>query len=38
MNVIPESCTAHVNFRYAPGRTPGEAEKRLRELTAGSAS
>ena len=22
MNVIPETCTAHVNFRYAPGRTP----------------
>ena len=30
MNVIPETCTAHVNFRYAPGRTPAEAEARLR--------
>ena len=35
MNVIPESCTAHVNFRYAPGRTPREAEKRLEGLTQG---
>src|SRR4051812_30507655 len=35
MNVIPETCTAHVNFRYAPGRTPQDAEARLRELTCG---
>ena len=35
MNVIPETCTAHVNFRYAPGRTPAEAEARLHELTGG---
>ncbi|HEY6889542.1 MAG TPA: succinyl-diaminopimelate desuccinylase [Solirubrobacter sp.] len=35
MNVIPETCTAHVNFRYAPGRTPAQAEDRLRELTSG---
>jgi succinyl-diaminopimelate desuccinylase len=35
MNVIPERCTAHVNFRYAPGRTPEEAEARLHELTGG---
>jgi succinyl-diaminopimelate desuccinylase len=35
MNVIPETCTAHVNFRYAPGRTPDEAEQRLQELTSG---
>jgi succinyl-diaminopimelate desuccinylase len=35
MNVIPETCTAHVNFRYAPGRTPREAEARLGELTSG---
>jgi succinyl-diaminopimelate desuccinylase len=35
MNVIPETCTAHVNFRYAPGRTPEQAEDRLRELTSG---
>jgi len=35
MNVIPDTCTAHVNFRYAPGRTPEEAEARLGELTGG---
>jgi succinyl-diaminopimelate desuccinylase len=35
MNVIPEACTAHINFRYAPGRTPAEAERRLHELTSG---
>jgi succinyl-diaminopimelate desuccinylase len=34
-NVIPETCTAQVNFRYAPGRTPEEAEARLRELCGG---
>jgi succinyl-diaminopimelate desuccinylase len=34
-NVIPETCTAQVNFRYAPGRAPDEAEARLRELCAG---
>jgi succinyl-diaminopimelate desuccinylase len=35
MNVIPEACTAHVNFRYAPGRTPAAAEKRLTGMTQG---
>ena len=30
-NVIPDRASAHVNFRYAPGRTPQEAEARLRE-------
>jgi succinyl-diaminopimelate desuccinylase len=35
MNVIPETCTASVNFRYAPGRTPAEGEERLLELTQG---
>jgi succinyl-diaminopimelate desuccinylase len=35
MNVIPETCTAHVNFRYAPGRAPDAAEARLHELTGG---
>jgi succinyl-diaminopimelate desuccinylase len=34
-NVIPETCTAHVNFRYAPGRSPAAAEARLQELTGG---
>jgi succinyl-diaminopimelate desuccinylase len=31
-NVIPDRVQAHVNFRYAPGRTPDEAEARLAEL------
>ena len=31
-NVIPGEAVAHVNFRYAPGRTPQEAEAWLREL------
>lgn len=34
-NVIPDACTAQVNFRYAPGRTPAEAEARLGELCDG---
>ena len=34
-NVIPGAATAHVNFRYAPGRTPEEAEARLQELCDG---
>jgi succinyl-diaminopimelate desuccinylase len=29
-NVIPDSATAHVNYRYAPGRAPADAEARLR--------
>src|SRR4051812_42929737 len=35
MNVIPAEATARVNFRYAPGRTPEEAEARLAELCDG---
>src|SRR6185503_3103976 len=35
MNVIPGEATAHVNYRYTPGRTPDEAEARLAELCAG---
>jgi succinyl-diaminopimelate desuccinylase len=34
-NVIPGRAECVVNFRYAPGRTPGEAEARLAELCAG---
>jgi succinyl-diaminopimelate desuccinylase len=29
-NVIPDTAAAHVNFRYAPGREPADAETRLR--------
>jgi succinyl-diaminopimelate desuccinylase len=31
-NVIPARVEAMLNFRYAPDRSPGEAEERLREL------
>lgn len=34
-NVIPDRVECHVNFRYAPGRTPEAAEARLRELCGG---
>jgi succinyl-diaminopimelate desuccinylase len=34
-NVIPDRVDCHVNFRYAPGRTPQEAEARLAELCGG---
>jgi succinyl-diaminopimelate desuccinylase len=34
-NVIPGRVEATVNFRYAPNRTPEEAEARLRELAGG---
>ena len=29
-NVIPDACVAHVNYRYAPGRSAADAEARLR--------
>jgi succinyl-diaminopimelate desuccinylase len=29
-NVIPDTATAHVNYRYAPGRSPQDAEARVR--------
>ncbi len=35
-NVIPATATATLNFRYAPDRTPPEAEARLRELVDGA--
>jgi succinyl-diaminopimelate desuccinylase len=31
-NVIPDEAAAHVNYRYAPGRSPQDAEARLRAL------
>jgi succinyl-diaminopimelate desuccinylase len=31
-NVVPAQAAATLNFRYAPGRSRGEAEARLREL------
>jgi succinyl-diaminopimelate desuccinylase len=34
-NVVPDRVECHLNVRYAPGRTPEEAEARLAELTAG---
>jgi succinyl-diaminopimelate desuccinylase len=33
-NVIPEIASTELNYRYAPGRTPEEAEARLAELCA----
>jgi succinyl-diaminopimelate desuccinylase len=31
-NVLPAEATADLNYRYAPNRTPEDAERRLREL------
>jgi succinyl-diaminopimelate desuccinylase len=33
-NVVPPRATASVNVRYAPGQTPEQAERRLRDLLA----
>ncbi len=34
-NVVPDLVTARLNYRYAPSRSPEEAEARLRELAPG---
>jgi succinyl-diaminopimelate desuccinylase len=34
-NVVPDRVTARLNYRYAPGRSPEDAEARLRELAPG---
>ncbi|WP_370078007.1 succinyl-diaminopimelate desuccinylase [Streptacidiphilus sp. MAP12-16] len=34
-NVIPDSCTVTVNFRFAPDRTEAQAEAHVREVFAG---
>jgi succinyl-diaminopimelate desuccinylase len=34
-NVLPDSCTVSVNYRFAPDRSPAEAEAHLRELFSG---
>jgi succinyl-diaminopimelate desuccinylase len=34
-NVIPDRVDCHVNYRYAPGRSPAEAQARLRDLCPG---
>jgi succinyl-diaminopimelate desuccinylase len=31
-NVVPDTCVAEVNMRYAPGTSPQDAEARLRAL------
>jgi len=37
-NVIPDEVVCHVNFRYAPNRTPASAEAELRELLGNGSS
>jgi succinyl-diaminopimelate desuccinylase len=36
-NVVPDRAEAEINYRYAPNRSPADAEARLREL-AGEAA
>ncbi|HEX6701438.1 MAG TPA: succinyl-diaminopimelate desuccinylase [Gaiellaceae bacterium] len=35
-NVVPDRVEANVNFRYAPGTTPADAEAHVRRLAAGA--
>ena len=37
-NVVPDRVVARINFRYAPTRSPAEAEARLRELVSHPSS
>lgn len=34
-NVIPDACVVEVNYRFAPDKTPAQAEEHVRELLAG---
>lgn len=34
-NVIPDRCTVSVNYRFAPSKSPADAERHLREVFAG---
>jgi succinyl-diaminopimelate desuccinylase len=34
-NVVPAEATVELNYRYAPNRTPADAERQLRELVTG---
>jgi succinyl-diaminopimelate desuccinylase len=36
-NVVPDRCEVQVNFRFAPDRTPEQAEAHMREVFAGYA-
>ena len=37
-NVIPDEVVCHVNYRYAPNRSPASAESELQELIGGASS
>ncbi|MGO4384194.1 succinyl-diaminopimelate desuccinylase [Specibacter sp. RAF43] len=34
-NVIPDACVVEINYRFAPDKTPAQAEAHVRELLAG---
>jgi succinyl-diaminopimelate desuccinylase len=35
-NVVPDTCRVRLNYRYAPGRTPADAEARVTEFASGA--